>query len=352
MRTIKALILLGGLGTRLRPLTCHIPKPLLPLVNRPSLNYQLDLLKKAKIKEVIFCTGYLSTVFKNYFTQNNNFGFKIYYMDEKTPLGTGGAIKNAQRLVDTTTVIFNGDILTDIDLNKVIEFHHKNNAVVTIVLIRAKDPTIYGLVETDKHNRIERFLEKPSWDEVTCNTINAGIYVFEPQILDYIPEGINYSLERGLFPLLLEKKERVYGYISNSYWLDIGTIEKYLQAHYDLLNGETSYKIFKYNQNLIYGPKVNISPSSRISGKVVLGSGTKIEQYVQITGLVSIGNNCIIRKGSQIIDSVILDDTEIGEGSSIEHAVISHKCKIEPHVIISPGSVIGTNSHITRYSKL
>jgi len=351
---MKALILLGGLGTRLRPLTCWTPKPLLTLLNKPELEYQIDLLKKHNIKEVVFCTGYLSKIFSKYFGTGRKFGLKIHYVYEKKPLGTGGAIKNSKKLIDTTTVIFNGDILTDLNLSEMLKFHKEKKALVTISLIRVKDPTAYGLVETNKKMQIERFLEKPSWDEVTCNTINAGTYIFEPEALDYIPSGVNYSVERGLFPLLLEKKKPVYGYISNNYWLDIGTVEKYLQAHYDLLKGEIKYKITgrEIRKGVFAGKNVHISPEVEIDGRVVLGSNTKIEPYVQLTGLVSIGRNCVLKKGVQVIDSVILDRTVVGEGTRVERAIIGKNCRLEPHIYLNPGTALSDNSIVKRYSVL
>jgi mannose-1-phosphate guanylyltransferase len=351
---MKAVILLGGKGTRLRPLTCETPKPLLPILNKPSLIYQIGLLQKYGVRHVVFCVNYLSQKFRNYFGNGEKFGIKIDYVSEKSPLGTGGAIKNAQKFIDETTIIFNGDILTDMDLGKAMAFHRANRAVLTIALVRVKDPTIYGLVETDQSFRIRRFLEKPSWDEVTTNNINAGIYVFEPRLLDYIPAGINYSVERGLFPFLLEQKEPVYGYVAaKSYWLDIGTVEKYLQAHFDILKGEAKLPITgrKIRQNIWVEEKVSIERSAVIEGKTVIGGNTRIEQFVQISGLVSIGSDCRVKKGAVISNSVLLSGTVVGEGVRIENSVIGRNSKIEPHSIIVNGTV-GDSSVITRYSKL
>ncbi len=351
---MKALILLGGLGTRLRPVTCKTPKPMMPILNRPALTYQLELLKKHKIKEVIFCLNYLHKNFKKFFGTGKNLGLKINYIKEKIPLGTGGAIKNAEKFITGTTIIFNGDILTDVNLQQVIKFHKTKKAVLTIVLVRVKDPTIYGLVETDNTGRILRFLEKPSWDEVTCNTINAGIYIFEPELLHYIPKGINYSVERGLFPLLLEKKKPVYGFISNSYWLDIGTIEKYLQAHHDILKGELKVSLpgKKLQNNVWVEKNVKIGSHINFDGKIVVGENTKIDDYVQLIGTISIGKNCHIRKGVIISDSVILDNTIIEEGAKIENSLIGKNCVIEPHALLGSGSALGDNSRITRFSRL
>ncbi|MFH2070421.1 MAG: NDP-sugar synthase [Elusimicrobiota bacterium] len=350
---MKAVILLGGFGTRLRPFTCTTPKPLLPILNRPSVMYQIELLRKNGIRDIAFCLNYLSKNFLKYFGDGRKFGIRIKYFYEKMPLGTGGAIKNVQEFIDTPTVIFNGDILTDINIGDVIKSHKSRGAALTIVLTRVKDPTVYGLVETNRQCRIERFLEKPSWDEITCNTINAGIYVFDPSILEHIPPRVNYSVERGLFPLLLEMKYPVYGYISSSYWIDIGTVEKYLQVHHDILSGNTGFTIpgRRIRKNIWADRGVRISPDSAISGSVVIGKGSRIDGYVQISGTASIGGNCLIGKGATINDSVILDNTVIGEGARIEKSVIGNNCVMGVGCSVGPLGAIGDNTTIARFSR-
>jgi len=351
---MKAVILLGGFGTRLRPFTCETPKPLLPILNQPFITYQLNLIKKFGINEVTFCLSYKADQFNKYIGNGSKFGVKVNYVYEEKPLGTGGAIKNAQKFINETTVIFNGDILTDINLAELMKFHKKKNALLTISLIRVKDPTIYGLVETDRDSRIGKFLEKPSWDEVTCNTINGGIYVFEPEVLEELPENINYSVERGLFPHLLELERPVYGYASSPYWLDIGTTEKYAQAHFDILGSEVQIPVpgRQIKKNIWADKTVAISDNASFDGKIVIGSNTTIGEFAQVSGLVSIGKNCRIKKGAQIKDSVILDNTTIGEGAKIEKALIGRRCVIEPNSTLVSGCSLGDNSTITRFSNL
>jgi len=352
---MKAVILLGGFGTRLRPLTCDIPKPLIPLLNRPALNYQVDMIRRSGIKEIIFCTGYMSSMFKKYFPEGRKYGVRIRHSLEKIPLGTGGAIKNAQKYIDEPVVVFNGDVLTDLDLKDMIRFHRKNRSFVSISLVRVNNPTIYGLVETSRNGRIERFLEKPSWDEVTCNTINAGTYIFEPGVLDYIPPAVNYSVERGLFPMLLEKNKNVYGYVSDGYWLDIGTIEKYLKANHDLLRGEfrqSEYYSKTGGRKLFRARSARIDRTVSLDGRAVVDSGTRIGEFVGLSGMVSIGRNCVIHKRAQIMNSVILNNTVIGESAHIEGAVVGQRCRIDANVVLKAGSAVGSNSHITRYSRL
>ncbi len=234
---MKAVVLIGGFGTRLRPFTTHTPKPLLPLVGRPFLRYLLDRLKAAKIRDVVMCTAYRPKDFQRVFGNGKQFGMHISYVHESTPLGTGGAIKNAQSHIDGTTLICNGDILMDLDISAFLKFHRQKKAMVSLALTRVKDPTAYGLIETTPQGRIRRFIEKPSWSQVTCDTINAGFYLFEPEAFDAIPAHQVCSVERETFPALMAEKKPFYAKVFSGYWLDMGTVEKYGQAHQDILLG-------------------------------------------------------------------------------------------------------------------
>ena len=351
---MKALILIGGLGTRLRPLTCNKPKPLMPIVNKPFLYYQLKLIRDHGIKDVIFCVSYLPKSFKRHFGDGRKMGLRISYVYEKIPLGTGGAIKNARRFIDQPVVVFNGDILTDISITHMKKFHQKNKAGVTIALTRVKDPTAYGLIETNKKGKIESFLEKPSWDEVTCNTINAGTYIFQPEMLDFIPKGVNYSVERGLFPSLLKHKIPLYGCVYKGYWIDVGTTDSYLQAHFDILNGKMHYPLSgkKIRKGVLVGSKSVVSPHADCSNQIVCGDNVKIKDYAQIIGPVSIGKNCTVSKGAVIEQSVILDSCHIGEGARLSNCIIGNNCVIEPHAVLSRRTVLGDGSVVKRYSKI
>ena len=351
---MKALILIGGLGTRLRPFTCNTPKPLLPIVNKPFLLYQIELLRKYGIKEVVFCLAYLPRTFENHFGNGSKYGIKIHYVHEKEPLGTGGAIKNARGYIDNTVLILNGDIMMNLDIADMLKCHQKNKSRATIALTRVKDPTAYGLVETTKSGQIERFLEKPGWDEVTCNTINAGIYIFEPGVLDLIPAGINYSVERGLFPGLLAKNERLFGYVSCNYWIDMGTIEKYMQVHFDIMDGRAGVQIAgkKIRKNIWQGANCRMHRESVIEGTVVMGGNVQIEEYAQIHGKVTLGNNVQVGKGAILTDCVIHDDTVIGEGARLEKCLVGKRCQIESQSILGPGTALADCSVIKKYSRL
>src|SRR5919109_5029654 len=233
---MKGLILAGGKGTRLRPLTLNTPKPVVPVANSPFLLYQIDLMRSAGIDEIILSLSYQPRKIEDLLKDGSDYGVWIRYAVEGTPLGTGGAFKNAEGHIDWATVVLNGDVLTSIDLAAVVALHKKSGAMATIVLTRVENPSAYGLVETNADGWIQRFIEKPGPDEITCNTINAGIYVLEPSVLKYMPKGEPYSFERGLFPTLLEHKERVMSFVLDKYWIDIGTPQKYLEVHHDILS--------------------------------------------------------------------------------------------------------------------
>src|SRR5581483_9084393 len=215
---MQALILAGGKGIRLRPMTVNTPKPIVPIANRPFLLYQLDLLKQAGITDVILSLSYQPKKIEDVLGDGSDFGMHISYTVEAQPLGTAGAFKNAQEHIRESTVVFNGDVLTDLDLRKVLDQHRKTKAAATIVLTHVDNPTVYGVVETDAESKVRRFLEKPKVEEISCDTINAGIYVLEPEVLKLIPAGENYSFEYGLFPELLKQQRPFNAYISSAYW--------------------------------------------------------------------------------------------------------------------------------------
>src|SRR5262245_17856715 len=232
---MKGLILAGGKGTRLRPLTINTPKPIVPVANSPFLLYQVDLMRSGGIEDIILSLSYQPRKIEDLLKDGGEYGVRIRYAVEANPLGTGGAFKNAEDQIDSTTVVSDGDILTAVDLNAVIARQRERGAVATLVLTPVDNPSAYGLVETDAEGWVQRFIEKPGPDEITCNSINAGIYVLEPSVLRYMPKGEPYSFERGLFPTLLANKEPVLSYVFDKYWIDIGTPKKYLEVHQDIL---------------------------------------------------------------------------------------------------------------------
>ena len=343
---MKGLILAGGKGTRLRPLTLNTPKPIVPVANAPFLLYQLDLMLSAGIHEVILSLSYQPRKIEDLLKDGTDYGISIRYAVEGTPLGTGGAFKNAEEHLDSTTVVFNGDILTGVDLAAVVRKHKEFGAVATLVLTPVENPSAYGLVETAPDGTVRRFIEKPGPDEITCNTINAGVYVLEPSVLRYIPKDEPYSFERGLFPLLLERKEPVLSFILNKYWIDIGTPKKYLEVHHDILSGKFSSKRVGAALNRSALPAdVTIDAKSIIDADVTIKSGARIENSV-------IGRNCKIEEGAQIIDSVIWAGNTLDAGSRVEGAILGKGCYVGRSVTLRPGVVLGDKTAATDFSQL
>src|SRR6266850_3582935 len=263
---MKAILLAGGKGTRLRPLTIHTPKPIVPIFNRPFLHYQIDLLKQVpEIDEVILSLNYQPRRIEEIFGDGSELGITIRYVVEPMPLGTAGAIKYAGDQLTESVVVFNGDVLTQIDLAGVIRLHRERKARATIVLTPVDNPTAYGLVDTDAGGNIRRFLEKPNPDEITTNNINAGIYVLEPDTFDRIPSNVAWSIERSYFPSLIERRETFVGYVYGGYWIDIGTPEKYTQVHRDIMDGR-----FRAAPFAAHTAQAFVSPQARVEAGAII----------------------------------------------------------------------------------
>jgi NDP-sugar pyrophosphorylase family protein len=344
---MKGLILAGGKGTRLRPLTLNTPKPIVPVANAPFLLYQIDLMRSAGIHEVILSLSYQPRKIEDLLKDGMDYGIHIRYAVENTPLGTGGAFKNAEEHIDSTTVVFNGDVLSGLDLAAVIARHKQARAVATIVLTPVENPSAYGLVETSTDGWVERFIEKPGPDEITCNTINAGVYVLEPSVLRYMPKGEPYSFERGLFPSLLEHKEPVLAFILDRYWIDIGTPRKYLEVHYDILAGRyQSERVAKSMVDRSALPAdVSIDSKSIIDADVTIRSGVRIENSV-------IGRNCKVDEGVHIVDSVIWSGSTLDAEARVEGSIVGKGCYIGRSAVLSPGRVVGDKTVVTDFSQL
>jgi NDP-sugar pyrophosphorylase family protein len=344
---MKGLILAGGKGTRLRPLTINTPKPIVPVANSPFLLYQVDLMTGGGIEEVILSLSYQPRKIEDLLKDGSDYGVRIRYAVEANPLGTGGAFKNAEEYIDSTTVVFNGDVLTAIDLSHVIAQHRERGAVATLVLTPVDNPSAYGLVETTTDGWVQRFIEKPGPDEITCNTINAGIYVLEPSILRYMPKGEAYSFERGLFPTLLEHKEPVLSYILNDYWIDIGTPRKYLEVHHDILARKFTSK--RVAPNLL--DRGALPPGAFVDEKSIIDADVKIAHGVRIENSV-IGRNCKIDEGAQIVDSVVWSGNTIDADARVAGSLLGKGCYVGRAAIVPSGVVLGDKTVVTDYSQL
>ena len=343
---MQALILAGGKGTRLRPLTVYTPKPIVPICNRPFLLYQIDTLRRAGVTDITLSLSYQPEKIEQQLGDGSNFGVKLKYTVEPQPMGTAGAYKFAEDLIREPTVVFNGDILTDLDLKTVIRQHNERNAVATIVLTPVEDPSAYGVVETEDDGRVRRFLEKPKPDESTCKNINAGTYVLEPQVLDLIPRGENHSFEYGLFPRLLENGEAFFAHIpQRTYWMDIGTPSRYLQAHQDLLANRVSRIHIKDRRG-----KFDAATHSTIDELSMIGDECTIKPGAEIINSV-LGRGCYIEERARIENSVIWSHTRVGTAAQIQDAIIGRGSHVGRSTLVGPGAVLGDKTSLTDYTR-
>lgn len=339
---MKAVILVGGEATRLRPLTCNRPKAMVPVLNTPLLEHIISHLKKHGVSHFILAQDTVSPQIEGYFGDGRQLGINISYVLEKMPLGTAGAIKNTESHLAETFLALNGDIFTDLDITAMLAYHDAKKALVTIALTPVEDPTSYGLVETDDSGRITRFREKPKPDEVTTNLINAGIYIIATDVLKVIPPRTNCSIEREIFPALLEDGKPLYAYPTNTYWIDVGTPEKYLKLNFDLLNKNGTVQI---------GEGCQVHPTTRIAGPAVIGNNSIIAKNVTITGPAAIGAASTVREDAEIRESVIWDNVIIGRSTKVKGSIIAHNCCLGSGSTVKE-CVIGDNVTLTPGVKL
>jgi len=348
---MKAVILVGGEATRLLPLTCNTPKAIVPVLNIPFLEHVIRYLSKHQIKDIILAQSHLAQAIESYFSDGSQLGVKLNYVVEDTPLGTAGAVKNAEKYLDETFLMLNGDIFTDLDITAMIESHLERKAKATIALTPVDDPTSYGLVETDAEDRITRFLERPNRSQVTTNMINAGTYVLEPEVLAHIPPEANFSFERELFPLLLDQGKLVYAYPSSTYWMDTGTPEKYLQLHWDLLNGKSSQYAPASREEVVIGGQSYIHPTAQIKGPVMIGANCTIEDKVRLTGPIVIGHGCQILPEAVVEESIIWRNARLGQHVNLKNSIVADNCCLNADNTIED-SILGDNVTVVSGCKL
>jgi NDP-sugar pyrophosphorylase family protein len=342
---MQALILAGGKGTRLRPLTVYTPKPIVPICNRPFLLYQIDTLRRAGITDITLSLSYQPNKIDQLLGDGSEFGVKLAYVVEPQPMGTAGAYKFAQARIRERTVVFNGDILTDLDLKAAIREHDERKALATIVLAPVENPRAYGLVETETDGRIRSFLEKPKDDQITVNTINAGTYVLEPRVLDYIPAGENHSFEYGLFPNLLERNEAFYAHLpQRTYWIDIGTPERYLRVHHDLLANRVGRIHVKERRG-----NFDSATAARIDDLSIIGDDCSIKPGAQIVNSV-LGPGCLVEERAHVENSVIWPHTRISTAATVTNAIVGRGCHIGRSAIVGAGSALGDKTSLTDYT--
>ncbi len=346
---MKAVIMAGGFGTRIHPLTISMPKPMIPLINRPIMEHTVNLLKQHGITELVLLLFHQPEIIKKYFGDGSEFGVRITYVTPLEDLGTAGAVKAAARHLTERFMIISGDLLTDFDLSKVISFHQKNAAKATITLTSVTDPLQFGVVITDKKKRITKFLEKPGWGEVFSDTINTGIYILEPEVLELIPESKNRDWAKDVFPKMLERGDDLLGCNMKGYWADIGNPEAYLEACQDICRGRVMVTIDEPSRStkerIHISPEARIDPETSLFGMVVLGDNTRIHGSAQLTNCV-VGRNCQIEDDVVMEDAILWDNIYVKAGSRITGANLGHLVRIGRNAVIEPGVVIADETTI------
>mgnify|MGYP001120134398 CR=1 FL=1 len=344
---MKVIILGGGQATRLHPLTCNTVKIMIPVLNRPLLEHLIGYLKKHSISGIILALGnrQLHQV-RSYFGDGSKFDVKIDYSVEDFPMGTAGAVKNAEALLDDEPfTVFNGDIFTDINLGAMIELHHHRRALVSIALTTVEDPTAYGVLETDAEGKVKRFVEKPKWDDVNSNMINAGVYILESEILSYITPGVFSMFERDVFPPLLDDGRNVYSYPSNDYWIDTGTPEKYLRLNCDLIHRYLGNDVKFEGESVVHR-------RAQIDGPVLIGKSCSIDRNSVIKGPAVLGADCQIGEGAEIEKAVLWQNCQIDRRARLENCILAYNCHIEEESELERGCVLGDNVRIGKRNRL
>ena len=341
---MKAVVMAGGEGSRLRPITSNRPKPLVPVVNKPIMEHIVELLRRHGITEVVATLHYLADEIQQYFGDGSDFGVQMHYSIEDSPLGTAGSVKQAEELLqDDTFLIISGDALTDCNLSAAVDFHRANGALATLVLHRVPNPLEFGIVITRQDGRIERFLEKPDWSEVFSDTVNTGIYILEPEIFHEMQMGQNYDWSKDIFPALLRSGAPLFGYVMDEYWCDVGTLEQYREAQQDVLNGKTTLRIpgEMIRPSIWVGKNTVIDDRSELVAPVCIGSNSRIKRGAKIGPETVIGDSCLIEESALIERSVVWDSSYVGIDAVVSQATIGSRVTLKREVKVLEDAVVG-----------
>ncbi|MDT3699046.1 MAG: sugar phosphate nucleotidyltransferase [Thermincola sp.] len=355
---VQAIIMAGGEGSRLRPLTCDRPKPMVPVLNRPVMEYAVELLKKHGITDIGVTLQYMPEEIINHFREGSDYEVNMNYFIEEKPLGTAGSVKNAQEFIKETFIVVSGDALTDFNLSEALEFHRAKKSLVTLVLTPVEVPLEYGVVITEKTGQIRQFLEKPGWGELFSDTVNTGIYIMEPEILKFIPEGVKYDFSKDLFPFILKEQMPLFGVSLNGYWCDIGNHKQYQEAHFDCLKGKVAVQLQggqlnggllngdprrggALKKDIFIGRNCRIDETAVINGPVLIGDNCSIGKGVVLGPYAVLGNNCIIDNGASLKRSLIWNGTYIGKFAEVRGAVLCNRVTVQDRAMIFEGAVIG-----------
>jgi len=344
---VKAVVMAGGEGTRLRPLTSIQPKPMVPIVGKPCMEHILELLRAHGFEEIVVTVAFLPQAIRSYFGDGSGLGLGLEYSVEPSPLGTAGSVRHAASRLDDTFLVISGDALSDIDLGKVVEFHREQGAACTIGLKAVENPLEFGIVVTREDGRVERFLEKPTWGQVFSDTVNTGIYVLEPEVLDHIPRDRAFDFSKDLFPLLLELGHPIYGCVCDGYWQDIGNLDQYRQANFDALDETVRLEVggLKLPGEIWLGDGVEIDDIEGVEGPAFIGNYCTISPDATVGPYTVLGPGSTLRERSRVSHSIIDASTYIGRSAVVEGAVIGRSCDIRAHARVHEDVAIG--DHVT-----
>jgi mannose-1-phosphate guanylyltransferase/phosphomannomutase len=341
---VKAVVMAGGEGTRLRPMTANQPKPLLPVVNKPIMEHVLLLLKRHGFTETVVTVQFLASLVRNYFGDGEDVGMSLQYATEEMPLGTAGSVKNAEdELRADPFLVISGDALTDIDLSALVRYHKENSALVTVALTRVPNPLEFGIIIVDEEGRIQRFLEKPTWGQVFSDTVNTGIYVMEPEVLAEVPAGVSVDWSGDVFPQLLKSGAPLYGWIADGYWEDVGSHESYLKAQADVLSGRVEAEIdgFEVSPGVWIREGAEVDPEALLSGPLCVGDYAKIEAGAQLREFTVVGSNVVVKEGAFLHRAVVHNNVYVGQGTTLRGCVIGKNTDVMGSARIEEGAVVG-----------
>ncbi len=346
---MRAVVMAGGEGSRLRPLTSGRPKPLVPVANRPIMEHIVRHLARHGVEEVVATLYYLGDEIEETFGDGEELGVRMRYVRENVPLGTAGAVKNAEAaLQGEPFVIVSGDALTDLDLGKAIAFHREKGAVATLVLYRSPNPLEFGIVVTDESGRVQRFLEKPAWSEVFSDTVNTGMYILEPEVLDLMEPGGTYDWSSDIFPRLLAEGKALYGYVMDEYWADVGTLGQYREAQEDVLSGRVDLPVpgTMRQEGVYVGPNASIDPSAVLVPPVCLGRNVRVKAGARIGPYTCIGDNTTVEEGANLDRAVVWEGAYIGYHAQVHSAIVGSRAMLKRDVIVHEDAVVGDRSNV------
>ena len=348
---MQAVVLVGGEGTRLRPLTYAVPKPMAPLLGRPFIGWIIERLREAGVDEVILSCCYLPEAIEAYFGDGKHFGVSLHYVFEEEPLGTAGAVKNAVHKVSGTIYVCNGDILTGVDLVALRKAHAGHKAVATIHTRAVDDPSQFGVVETDGSGRVLRFVEKPKPGETNARDINAGTYILEPEALDAIATGHKVSIERETFPALIRETQRVFAVSTPDYWIDVGRPSTYIQAHKDILDGTFEKPVGHEVGNKIWSVDGRpLPPGVQAQGPIYLGARVHVEPGAQLGPYSVLYDGCKIGRDAKVSSSILWADCFVGHGAEVRDAILGLEVVVEPYAVVESGAVLGRDERVSAKS--